>query len=179
MTRSFMAWGVFFVAGCTQAHVPDEVAPGIYELTIEQALDACSPSRPVGAMGSVAVLVDEGALDAPVPDADLGPLASPRVRLTPDREFHAETNRRVTGCEGAWVHEEWTLLESGTAGFAIRHLQEWQGLSSCVDGAITMPGAPVADCQSERQLEYRLAETCAAPCSLRLTSASSIECACP
>ncbi|MCZ7681068.1 MAG: hypothetical protein M5U28_20680 [Sandaracinaceae bacterium] len=174
-----MASIILLAAGCTQAHEPGEVATGIYELTIARGLDACSPSRPVGAMGSVAVLVDEGGLDAPVPDADLGPLASPRVRLSQDREFHAETNRRVTGCDGAWVHEEWTLLDSGTRGFAITHLQEWRGLSSCVEGAVTMPGAPVGDCESERELEYRLAESCEAPCSLRLTSAASIECACP
>lgn len=178
MTMRSLTTLCVFLMGCAQAHGTDDVAPGIYELTIESGADACSPVRPIGAMGTVAVLVDDGAIDAPVPDADLGPLASPRVRLAPDSAFHAETNRRVTGCDGAWVHEEWTVLDSAAEGFAISHLQRWEGLSSCVEGAITMPGAPVADCESERQLEYRLAESCAAPCSLRLTSAASVDCVC-
>ena len=175
-TRSLTALCMFLLCGCAQAHGTDDVAQGIYELTIERGLDACSPVRPAGAMGAVAVLVEEGAVDAPVPDADVAPLASPRVRLAPESAFHAETNRRVTGCEGAWVHEEWTMLDSSAEGFTIQHLQSWEGLSSCA--SITMPGAPTADCESERQLSYRLAERCVAPCSLRLTSTATVECAC-
>ncbi|HEY8426946.1 MAG TPA: hypothetical protein VIL20_01170 [Sandaracinaceae bacterium] len=166
------------LVGCAQAHGTDDVAPGIYELTIERGLDACSPARPAGVMGTVAVIVDEGTLDAPVPDADASLLASPRVRLAPERAFHAETNRRVTGCEGAWVHEEWTLLEGGAEGFVLSHRQLWEGLSSCAEGSITMRGAPVADCESERRLAYRLAERCAAPCALRLVAPEAVGCVC-
>src|SRR5690606_18048511 len=113
-------------------------------------VDACSPSRPVGAMGPVAVLVEGAAIDAPVPDVAASLLASPRVRLTRDAAFHAETNRRVPGCEGAWVHEEWTILDSSRARFDILHHQAWQGLASCIEPDLTMPGAPVADCESNR-----------------------------
>lgn len=164
------------LAGCAAAHGSDEVAPGIYELTVESELDACSPVRASGAMGPVAVLVEGGAIDAPVPDVDAAPLTSPRVRLAPDGLFHAETNRRVPGCEAAWVHEEWTVLEPGAEGFAISHLQRWEGLAGCAD--IAMPSAPATDCESERLLRYDLAERCAAPCTLRLTAGSAIECVC-
>ncbi len=179
MTKRSLIALCALMAGCAQAHGTDDVAQGIYELTIEHGADACSPARPVGAMGAVAVLVEGDAIDAPVPDADATPLASPRVRLTAEAGFHAETNRRVTGCEGAWVHEEWTILESGAEGFALSHFQRWEGLSSCVEGAVTMPGAPAGDCESERRLGYALSEACAAPCALRLTDIASVECACP
>lgn len=174
--RSALALVLF--AGCAQAHVADEVAPGIYDLTIERELDACSPARPVGVMGPVAVLVERGAIDAPVPDADPSPLLSPRVRLEPDAFFHAETNRRVPGCDGAWVHEEWTALEPNRSGFVITHFQRWHGLASCAGASDAMPGAPATDCESERHLRYELAEACVAPCRLRLTSASTVACAC-
>jgi len=177
-THGSLTLALFALAGCASAHGSEEVAAGIYELTIESELDACSPLRPVGAMGPVAVLVDGGAIDAPVPDAEALLLASPRVRLAPDGLFHAETNRRVPGCEGAWVHEEWTVVEPSASAFAISHLQRWEGLASCADPAALMPGAPGADCSSERRLRYDLAERCAAPCSLRLTSSSTIACAC-
>ena len=72
-------------------------------------------------------------MDAPVPDAEALLLASPRVRLAPDGLFHAETNRRIPGCEGAWVHEEWTVVEPSASAFAISHLQRWEGLASCAD----------------------------------------------
>lgn len=173
---SIWTLGVLTLAGCASAHESDAVAPGIYELTIERELDACSPMRPAGTMGTVAVLVERGAIDAPVPDAEPDLLASPRVRLTPEGLYHAETNRRVPGCEGAWVHEEWTVLDPRASSFAIAHLQRWEGLTSCASAA--MPSAPSADCESERILRYDLAERCAAPCSLRLTAASILECAC-
>lgn len=182
-THGLLTLGLAALTGCASAHASDEVAPGIYELTIERELDACSPMRPAGAMGDVAVLVDGGAIDAPVPDAPIAgagalSFASPRVRLAPEGLFHAETNRRVPGCEGAWVHEEWTVLDPSAERFVISHLQRWEGLASCVDARIEMPGAPAGDCESERRLRYDLAQSCPAPCALRLTAASTIECAC-
>jgi hypothetical protein len=177
-SHGLLTLALVVLAGCASAHGSDEVEAGIYELTIESELDACSPLRPVGAMGAVAVLVDGGAIDAPVPDAEALLLASPRVRLAPDGLFHAETNRRVSGCDGAWVHEEWTVVEPSAEAFAISHLQRWEGLASCADPSVLMPGAPGADCSSERLLRYSLAERCLAPCSLRLTSTSTVACAC-
>ncbi len=177
-THGWLTLALVALAGCASAHGSDEGAAGIYELTIESEVDACSPLRPVGAMGAVAVLVEGGAIDAPVPDAEALLLASPRVRLGPDGLFHAETNRRIPGCEGAWVHEEWTVVEPSASAFAISHLQRWEGLASCADPAALMPGAPAGDCSSERRLRYEIAERCAAPCSLRLTSTSTVACDC-
>ncbi len=165
-------------SGCAAAHGTDEVAPGIYALTIEGELDACSPTRPVGAMGDVAVIADRGIIDAPVPDADVSLLISPRVRLAETADFHAETNRRIPGCDGAFVHEEWTVLDASASTFTIAHSQAWQGLAGCADPSAVMPGAPAADCSSERRLHYQLGESCLAPCALRLTTGSTVACVC-
>lgn len=165
------------VSGCAAAHGTDEVAQGIYALTIESELDACSPTRPVGAMGDVAVLVDHGAIDAPVPDTNVVELISPRVRLARD-DFHAETNRRIPGCDAAFVHEEWTVLDPRDGTFTIAHSQDWQGLAGCADPSAAMPGAPSADCTSERELHFALVESCLAPCALRLGAGLAVTCAC-
>jgi hypothetical protein len=163
--------------GCAQAHAPDDVASGIYELTIESATEACSPVRAIGTMGSVAVLVEDGAIDAPVPDIEAPLLVAPRVRLTPGL-YHSETNRRLPGCDGAWVHEEWTVIDATATGFDLMHTQEWQGMSSCVDPRVAMPSAPDADCMSERILRYGLSTECRAPCALQLTAGGAVECSC-
>jgi hypothetical protein len=166
------------LVGCAQVHVSDEVQPGIYELTIEREVDACSPTRPVGAMGAVGVLVERGSIDAPVPDSDFGLLTTPRVRLTADHGFHAETNRRIPGCESAFVHEAWTVMGSSARGFELVHRQSWHGLGACADAVATMPSAPAQDCESERRLRYDLASSCPAPCSLRLSAGSELACSC-
>jgi hypothetical protein len=166
------------VSGCAAAHDSGDVAQGIYALTIESELDACAPARTVGAMGDVAVIVEDGTIDAPVPDTDGAALIGPRVSLAPSSDFHAETNRRIPGCEGAFVHEEWTVLDARGGAFTIAHSQDWQGLAGCADPEAAMPGAPAADCSSERELHYALAERCVAPCSLRLSAGPTITCAC-
>ncbi|MFK7991557.1 MAG: hypothetical protein AB8I08_36410 [Sandaracinaceae bacterium] len=162
---------------CAQTHDTGAVQPGIYELEVERDSDACSPSRAVGAMGAVAVLVDSDAVDAPVPEMDGPMLSAPRVRLDPNT-LHAETNRRITDCGAAFVHEEWTVVRSGEGAFDLLHLQEWQGLAGCDEAPELMPGAPEADCTSERTLRYTLESACAAPCSLRLVGAEQLACVC-
>ncbi|MEZ4339720.1 MAG: hypothetical protein R3B82_24130 [Sandaracinaceae bacterium] len=127
-------------------------------------------------MGSVAVLVDGSSIDAPVPDVSSASLlGAPRVTLTGDA-FHAETNRRVPGCENTFVHEEWTLLESGRDGFELLHAQEWHGLAECEAAATLMPSAPAADCMSERRLRYDLAEACPTPGRLFLGADGAVSC---
>jgi hypothetical protein len=163
--------------GCAQAHGTDEVQPGIYELRIETEADACSPSRAVGAMGAVPVLVEDGALDVPVPEVEAPLLTVPRVRLAPSASFHAEADRRLEGCDGA-VHEEWTVLESGAEGFEVLHTQRWENLAGCADARERVPSAPEADCTSERRLRYDLEGACLAPCRLRLVAGGTIECRC-
>lgn len=168
-----MGW----VAGCAQTHATEDVVPGIYELMAEPEVDACSPSRAVGAMGPVAVLVEDGAIDAPVPEMEGPLLTAPRVVLSPRASFHAETNRRIDGCD-AFVHEEWTVIDADEGAFELLHTQEWVGLESCGDAATIMPGAPEADCDSERVLRYTLDSPCLAPCRLILGDAGSLSCAC-
>ncbi len=164
--------------GCASAHPSAEVAPGIYELSASADTDACSPHRAVGVMGEVAVLVEAGAVDAPVPDMDAPLLVAPRVRLAPGQSYHSETNRRIPGCESAWVHEEWTMLQGGAEGFRVLHTQEWQGLAACAGARDVMPGAPEADCRSERVLDYALSSVCRAPCRLLLGDTDSVVCSC-
>ena len=171
-----LAAGTMMV-GCAQAHAPEDVASGIYELTIESATEACSPSRAIGTMGAVAVLAVDGSIDAPVPDIEAPLLVAPRVRLTPGL-YHSETNRRVSGCEGAWVHEEWTVIDASAEGFDLMHTQEWQGLAGCGDARVATPSTPDGDCMSERILRYGLSTECRAPCTLQLTAAGGVECSC-
>ncbi|MCB9594438.1 MAG: hypothetical protein H6719_17025 [Sandaracinaceae bacterium] len=166
------------MSGCSQNHPTDDVSAGIYELTVAADADACSPTRAVGSMGPVGVVVRGTAIDAPVPDvASPTLLTAPRVILNAD-SFHAETNRRIPGCADAFVHEEWTLLESTGAGFELLHTQLWTGMSGCDVAADVMPGAPAADCQSERRLRYDLMEVCAEPCRLFLDASGSVSCSC-
>ena len=174
-----MLISLFFVvaaSGCADAHEPEGVAPGLYELTVQTDLDACTPMRPTGSMGPVAVLVEGTTLDVPVPDAEATVLTAQRVRLSPDSSFHAETNRHITGCDGAWVHEEWTVMDTHDEGFDLLVHQDWQGLESCTS-AVREP-VPAADCSSERTMGYRLRAACYEPCSLQLTGAGEIACSC-
>ncbi len=174
-----LSFAVFVLCvGCTHAHVAEELGSGLYELSIKTDEDGCSPIRPTGTMGDVGVLVEEGAIDAPVPDSDRTALVSPRVRLTPERAFHAETNRPVPNCEGAYVYDQWTMLGNSPRALSILHVQEWQGLSGCADTIDSMPAAPAADCRSERALTYTLSESCLAPCSLRILTLDTIACVC-
>lgn len=173
--RSTAALFALAMLGCAETHATEDVVPGIYELMAEPEVDACSPIRAVGAMGPVAVLVEGGAIDAPVPEIDGPILTAPRVQLRPETSFHAETNRRVTGCD-AFVHEEWTVIDAREGAFDVLHTQEWVGLESCGDASTVMPGAPEADCGSERVLRYTLDAPCAAPC--RLILAGALTCSC-
>lgn len=177
MRFSRMMCACALMVGCSQSHPSDAVAPGIYELTVVADADACSPSRLVGAMGPVAVLVRGTALDAPVPDLRApAALTAPRVVLDADA-FHAETNRRIPDCAGAFVHEEWTLLEARGTGFEILHREEWRGLEGC--GALAaMPEAPAADCTSDRRLRYELAQACPSSCRMILAAGEVLTCSC-
>ncbi len=168
---------VTFGIGCSAAHPSDEVRTGIYQLEIESEIDGCSPARTAGDLGVVGVLVREGAVDAPVPAVGEGLLTAPRVQLRPGASYHAETNRRVSGCDGAWVHEEWTLMASSGEAFEVLHSQSWAGLESCLVRPDTAD-MPQVDCDSERRLTYRLQDICEAPCALHLDLTGSIVCAC-
>lgn len=102
---------MLLLAGCSSAHPTDEVRTGIYMLEIEADSDACSPRRSSGSLGEVVVLGRDGAVDAPVPAVGVSPLVAPRVQLMPAASFHLETNRQIRDCDGAWVHDEWTLMD--------------------------------------------------------------------
>ena len=163
--------------GCSQAHPTDAITAGIYELTVERETEACSPARAVGAMGPVAVLVRDGVVDAPVPSLGDTLVTAPRVALDPTT-LHSETNRVLSDCETAWVHEEWTILESSGARFELLHTQDWQGLATCADLDTPALDRPANDCMSERRLRYELSEVCAAPCRLFLTADDELTCSC-
>lgn len=181
MLAARFATAALLCAACSQSYGPDTVSTGIYDLTIRSESDACAPSRATGAMGPVAVLVEGELIDAPVPEVDGAPLTAPRVRLRPDASFHAETNTRIPGCESAWVHEEWTLTEGASHRFELLHTQRWNGLAACPSAQDVMPQAPASDCESERHLDFTLAQACNAPCSLglRLDAPGGVACACP
>ncbi|MGE0791891.1 MAG: hypothetical protein AB7S26_39825 [Sandaracinaceae bacterium] len=162
--------------GCAVAHPSDEVRTGIYELTVETMTDDCSPQRAAGDLGMVAVLVRDGAIDAPVPETDLSLFTAPRVELTPGRSYHFETNRRLTGCDGAWVHEEWTMMDSDGTVFEVDHSQDWEGVSSCVPAEGS--SVPSVDCAVDRHLRYALDTACDAPCSLSIDASGALICGC-
>lgn len=167
-------WIVLLLAGCASAHTPEQIGSGIYDLRIEGDVEDCAPARPTGAMGAVAVLVEDEAIDAPVPDAPTAPLLAPRVRLTPESAFHVETNRNLPSCAGAWVHETWTVMSTASEAFELAHTQAWQGVESCADAS----AVPAADCRSERHFRYTLRTACAAPCTLVLAADDTVACSC-
>ncbi len=172
-----MMCALLLLVGCGQTHPTDAITAGIYELTVQREIDACSPARAVGSMGAVAVLVRGGVVDAPVPELSDTLLTAPRVTLDPST-MHADTNRRVPGCDAAWVHEEWTVLESTNTSFELLHSQQWEGLETCDLPGERLEGAPAANCMSERRLRYDLTEVCAEPCRLFLAAEGELICSC-
>lgn len=175
--RTFGIALALVTVGCSSAHPTDEVRTGIYMLEIEADNDACTPQRSHGSLGEVVVLGRDGSVDAPVPAIGDSPLVAPRVQLMPAESFHRATNRQIQGCDGAWVHDEWTLMDQDGDGFELLHTQRWEGLASCVPSA-EMPEAPEVDCESTRRLQYQLRTACEAPCTVSLDTTGQILCSC-
>ena len=161
--------------GCSSAHEPRAVATGIYDLTARGDVDACSPSRETGAMGLVGIVSNAGVVNVGVPDVGSDALA--RVSLAATTGFHAESVLAIEGCEGARVRRAWTILDTSAGGFAMQLSEEWTGVAACAAVRDLMPEAPDSDCRADRVLEYRLMETCEAPCQVRVV-AGGAACAC-
>lgn len=161
--------------GCSSAHEPREVASGIYDLTARGDVDACSPSREIGAMGLVGIVSTGGVVNVGVPDVASDALA--RVSLAATSGFHIESELAIEGCAGARVRRAWTILETSRAGFQMATSEEWTGVAGCAGVRDLMPEAPESDCRADRVLDYRLMEACAAPCEIRLVSGAA-SCAC-
>lgn len=162
--------------GCAAAHGTPEVASGIYELTVHGEVDACSPTRPAGAMGTVGIVATSDVLNVAVPDVTTDDVLT-RVSIVRRGALHTEIASAVRGCPGAMVRRSWTVTEGDESRFELLFAQEWTGLEGCADLRESMPAAPVSDCMAEQVLEYRLSESCAAPCEVVVT-ATGVACSC-
>lgn len=180
MRRSFVvlvaaALAVVFPA-CSAAHRSAEVVPGLYDLTIRGEVDACTPARETGAMGTVGVVVAPGVLNVPVPDAT--ETDALRVSLARTEGWHGEAVIELDGCVGATLERTWTVVESDGESFAIGYHEAWRGLDGC--GAAMrsiMPEAPTGDCDADLVLDYRVREACLAPCEVGV-SELGLACVC-
>jgi hypothetical protein len=173
-TNAILLLIVATATGCAAAHSSREVPSGIYDLTVRGEVDACSPTRRVGAMGAVGVVARDGLLNVAVPDGASDVLA--RVSLARAEGLHTEVAVDIDGCANASLVRSWTVTESAHEGFELVFAQRWIGLAGCA-AARAMPGAPASDCAAEQTLEYRLMEACAAPCEVRV-AAGAATCAC-
>ncbi len=164
--------------GCASAHDPEEpIASGVYSLTIRTAEDHCSPRRLTGALGEVGVVSLDGALSVPVPESEEDRTAevTRRVTLEEGSGFHAEWVGDMTECPTAQTRREWTVTGRSAGAFEVEYVQRFEGLSECGP----MDGAPEADCESVRHLEFQLVSACGAPCELVWTPDLGVGCACP
>ena len=172
-SRGVVALGVLpsvllALGGCSAVHEPTEVASGIYELSVSTERDACTPARETGLMGRVAVVSSDDVLNIGLPDGA-------RVSLSQATGFHGTHEVPIATCPGASLRREWTVLDSTHGGFALEYSEEWLGIGGCA--TVAMPEAPDHDCRADLVLDYAVAESCEAPCELRLAATGPV-CAC-
>ncbi len=174
-TTSLALFAVMLGLGCSAAHEAREVGSGIYDLTARGDADRCTPTRTTGAMGLVGVVSERGLVNLAVPDGAEGTLA--RVSLAASESFHTEITSELPGCEGTSLRRSWTILDTTSTGFQLQLTEEWIGIDACDAARELMPAAPEHDCRADRVLEYRLMETCAAPCEVHVI-AGAPSCSC-
>lgn len=160
--------------GCAAAHEPLDVGSGIYDLSVRREDDRCTPTRSTPSMGPVGIVSARGLVNVAVPGLD-GDLA--RVSLAASEGFHADRVVEFAGCPGASLRRSWTILDGTSNGFELQLSEEWTGIAGCASARDYAVVVPESDCHADRVFEYRLMETCAAPCEVRVTAGDAI-CAC-
>ncbi len=164
-------------AGCSSTHEPVSATTGVYALTIAGEVDACSPLRATGPMGSAGI-VQHGALitlTAPDPTTSLPTLVS----LNSEASFSDERVTTLDPCTGATLTRTYSVVGHDGDGLDVAYTETWTGMSTC--GAAMrsiMPAAPSRDCRADLVMHYRLETPCAAPCQLRLTVDGGAACQC-
>lgn len=173
-TSILVLMAAMFGVGCAARHEPLDVGSGIYDLSVRREDDRCSPTRSTSSMGPVGIVSTRGLVNVAVPGLD-GDLA--RVSLAASEGFHADRVIEFAGCPGASLRRSWTILDGTSSGFELQLSEEWTGIAGCTSAREYTPVVPQHDCRADRVFEYRLMETCAAPCELQVTADDAI-CAC-
>lgn len=164
-------------AGCSTTHEPLAATTGVYDLTIAGEVDACSPMRATGPMGTAGVVQQGAFLTLSVPD--LTTSAPMLVSLNSEASFTDEHTDALGACTNATLSRTYSVVSHDGSGFDVAYTETWSGLSTC--GAAMrsiMPAAPSADCRADLMLHYRLSTPCAAPCQVRVTADGAAACHC-
>lgn len=163
--------------GCSSSHETLAATSGVYELTISGEVDACSPLRATGPMGTASVVQQGTLLTVSAPDLVTSyPML---VSLNGQQGFSDERATALDTCTGATLTRTYSVVGHDTTGLDVAYTETWSGLETC--GAAMrsiMPAAPTHDCRADLVLHYRFESACAAPCQLRLTLDGGAACEC-
>jgi hypothetical protein len=165
------------LAGCSTTHEPLAATSGVYDLTIAGELDACSPMRATGPMGTAGVVQQGALLTLSVPDLTSNALML--VSLDSASSFTDERVDTLESCTNATLARTYSVVSHDASGFDVAYRESWTGLSSCGAAMHTiMPAAPSTDCSADLVMHYRLATPCASPCQIRITTDGAAACHC-
>jgi len=168
--RSVYLLSFVLVCDCeTVLFEPEEVATGIYAITVRTTLDTCQPPRGQGGSFAAAFqLGDQLAAfdyDNSLPDAPI----SMQYELDAANGYQVRWPKpggRLDPCpapsaESSYVRE-YRLIGAARNRFEVEEDETWTLGSDC--GEIL---SPTASCHATRELSYELMESCAAPCTIR------------
>jgi hypothetical protein len=175
---SFVILFSMVALGCSAAHAPEEeIVSGVYALRIRAESDHCSPRRPTGDVGDVAVLAFGDRLSVPVPEGggDRTADVTGRVTLAEEAGFHLELSAGMDECATARTDRTFTVTERAADAFAVEYAQRFEGLAGCGP----MEDAPAADCLAVRTFDFRLESACESPCELAWSADVGVACDCP
>lgn len=163
--------------GCSTTHEPLSATSGVYDLTIAGELDACSPMRATGPMGTAGVVQQGALLTLSVPDLTTNALML--VSLDSQASFTDERVDMLDQCTNATLARTYSVVSHDANGFDVAYHESWTGLSTCGAGMHwVMPAAPTADCSADLVMHYRLTTPCASPCQVRVTADGAATCHC-
>jgi hypothetical protein len=174
----FVALGLSLAAvGCSSSHETLDATNGVYDLTVASEVDACSPLRTTGPMGTSAVVAQGPLLTLSVPD--LTSSAPMLVALNENAGYTSTQSEMLAPCTGATLERAYTIVGQSASGFDVAYRETWTGMSTC--GAAmraVMPAAPSADCRADLVLHFQLHAACESPCELRVSAAGDAACHC-
>ncbi|MEP6864111.1 MAG: hypothetical protein ABJE66_26020 [Deltaproteobacteria bacterium] len=171
------------LAGCgidsnVEPFAPDQVASGIYKLTVSAATDTCDPPRYTGAGRRVGVSASEGALVLQDFMTVNGASAYPTYTLVqaagyasafPGVGKEAPTCAQPSPSGDASI--AYTLVGAAADRVDVIEDEAWTINVPCSQPYV-FPAAsmPSASCKATRALRYDLVATCAPPCSIVLST---------
>ena len=174
----FASLALLALLGCSSTHEPITATSGVYDLTIASEHDACSPTRPTGALGTAGIVVS-GAGTLTVSAPDLTSNAPMLVLLSGEAAYAQERTDMHASCTQASLVRGYSIVSARADGIDIAYAETWRGLSTCSpEMHANMPAAPSADCTAHLVMHYRLATPCASSCQILLGAGGAATCRC-